>query len=912
MSGRIASYADVHAFLARGGGHPGAPYSVQDCLTLTNGFLSPDLEHARFPESHAAWEELHRSLPHLLANLELLKALETFPVLDASANSLPDEFLGRASCFLGYAVHAAFAVHQALPQQASGTAQAPFAAPVCLDHPWRQVMGRLHRPYVGMTLTDYCYANVTRIDPSRPPSARNLQSAIAMTGSSAEQVSHASVSAVEYAAHWCLGGIDSLYAQKLRLGDNRKNDPGGEAATRAGIRQSLAAITAGILEMARAIQSLDVHRAPPAVWNIVTALWCSTRPGETGFDGTSSPSFGLLDSFFGRRRFDSELGRMTSAQFSGRIPEFQRDVLLAVRHEDFPAMIRSASARWPQEGDFGWTRCLDEYHALLRTHLRKVFSFLEVGRMITGRHTTNGDLHGHMAPAARSCPHHSSAGALPQDFYDAFERAIQERGTTAQIASTVVATSFTASGEVYSVDLTVPSGQPPLYGFPGDHIEVDIPPETAGADGLVRRYSLSSVSPDGRSASLTVARQGSGSRFVIGGAGVPHALTVRLMPSSFRLPADPRVPVALIAGGAGISPFLGFVQARAAIPPEKRGPLLVFLSARTKADCPRYRELTEFASAGVIELHVCYTREAARLTIGEMLQRHRPALLAILNDADGHVFVCGRPGFCLSVQSAIDAMGGTGRNARIQFECFGAGPGQADLPWLSWSTVRQHNHRDSAWIVVAGMVYDVTAYLKHHPGSQELLLIYAGRDATKAFHFAHASHPGVQALLAEMCIGRVPPGESDCMGVRADAVLRTLNSVMLLERLASGEAIIGDDDLLFRRWRARIVTAAWLGHIKDGVLPLLRASLPESAELLQAALANTESILNHVQRLANAKEYERAHEALQSFTGPIVSRLRQAAASPSDLARHGEAMLDHLLDFGCVAASPSAQIIGTA
>lgn len=931
--GRIASYADVHALLESGGRRLSEHYSVQDQLTLSWGFLPQDTQPDGFPASHAAWDQLNRDLPHLLANSDLLEVLEKFPTLDASAASLPDEFLSRASCFLGYAVHAAFATYQSLqPVQAIVTAST-FVTPACLERPWRQVMERLRRPYVGMTLFDYCYLNVRRIDSSRPPTARNLQSAIGMTGTPAERVSQAAVSAVEYAAHWCLQGIDSLYVQKLRMLDHRENHPGGDAKTREAIRQSLATIAAGILEMARCIQSLDVHRAPPAIWNIVTALWCSTRPGEAGFDGTGAPSFGLLDSFFGRREFRSELGRMTKEQLTRRIPEFQRDVLAAVQREDFPSFVRKASAHWPEEGDFGWSRCLAEYHALLRVHLRKVFAFLEVGRMITGRDTTNGGLHEQLLHREKqSSPHCPCAGALPSHFYDTFERAILERGQPADMCSKLLATSVESCPGVFCIHLTVPPHQPPLHAFPGDHIEVHLNPDhTASGSSSFRRYSLSTVSADGRSASLTVARRGVGSHFVIGEPGVPHPLKVRVSPSSFRMPADPSVPVALIAGGVGISPFIGFVEARSAIAPERRGRMIVFLSARVQALSPRYDELAQHAEAGVIELFTCYTRESTRVDIAGLLRLKRQELLTFLNDVDGHVFVCGPSGFCLSVQAAIDEIhtlqGGanTAMNARIVYECFGAPlrthqvhepidlanrPAEhlhesaSELPVIEWAIVRQHNHRDSAWIVIDGIIYDVTAYLRHHPGSEALLLIYAGRDASKAFNFAHSSQPSVQALLENMRIGRVPAAETHAES-SAVAALRTLNSVRLLDELATREAIVENDDLAFRAWRARIVTTSWLGHIKDGILPLLRASLSSyhpgvAPETSAVALSNAETILNCVLRLARSDRFEDARQTLQAFTSPLRAWLLDAATKNTFEAT-SDAILKHLIEFraGC-------------
>jgi hypothetical protein len=54
----------------------------------------------------------------------------------------------------------------------------------------------------------------------------------------------------------------------------------------------------------------------------------------------------LLDCLFRRRQYETEIGHMTHKPFWQRIPEFQRDVLLAVRNEDFPSLIRDACARW--------------------------------------------------------------------------------------------------------------------------------------------------------------------------------------------------------------------------------------------------------------------------------------------------------------------------------------------------------------------------------------------------------------------------------------------------------------------------------------------------------------------------------------------------------------------------------------
>lgn len=55
------------------------------------------------------------------------------------------------------------------------------------------------------------------------------------------------------------------------------------------------------------------------------------------------------------------------------------------------------------------------------------------------------------------------------------------------------------------------------------------------------------------------------------------------------------------------------------------------------------------------------------------------------------------------------------------------------------SEVAKHNSRRSCWVVIGGIVYDLTSYLEWHPGGAKVILQYAGRDATQAFE---PIHPG--------------------------------------------------------------------------------------------------------------------------------------------------------------------------
>jgi cytochrome b involved in lipid metabolism len=47
--------------------------------------------------------------------------------------------------------------------------------------------------------------------------------------------------------------------------------------------------------------------------------------------------------------------------------------------------------------------------------------------------------------------------------------------------------------------------------------------------------------------------------------------------------------------------------------------------------------------------------------------------------------------------------------------------------------IKSHNNSDDLWIVLHGKVYDLTKFLKEHPGGEEVLLNLAGKDGTTCF-----------------------------------------------------------------------------------------------------------------------------------------------------------------------------------
>jgi len=68
--------------------------------------------------------------------------------------------------------------------------------------------------------------------------------------------------------------------------------------------------------------------------------------------------------------------------------------------------------------------------------------------------------------------------------------------------------------------------------------------------------------------------------------------------------------------------------------------------------------------------------------------------------------------------------------------------------------VAKHNTVDDCWIIIKDQVYDVTQFLKKHPGGKRVIVRWAGKDATKVFQSIHAAHL-LQTMAKEYSIGNL-------------------------------------------------------------------------------------------------------------------------------------------------------------
>ncbi|KAG1929677.1 fatty acid desaturase [Pimephales promelas] len=77
----------------------------------------------------------------------------------------------------------------------------------------------------------------------------------------------------------------------------------------------------------------------------------------------------------------------------------------------------------------------------------------------------------------------------------------------------------------------------------------------------------------------------------------------------------------------------------------------------------------------------------------------------------------------------------------------------------TWEEVQKHTKFGDQWIVVERKVYNVSQWVKRHPGGVRILGHYAGEDATEAFTAFHPDLPLVRKYMKPLLIGELEASE---------------------------------------------------------------------------------------------------------------------------------------------------------
>lgn len=79
----------------------------------------------------------------------------------------------------------------------------------------------------------------------------------------------------------------------------------------------------------------------------------------------------------------------------------------------------------------------------------------------------------------------------------------------------------------------------------------------------------------------------------------------------------------------------------------------------------------------------------------------------------------------------------------------------------SWTLedVKKHVKKDDCWIVINSHVYDISHFLTDHPGGPDILLDFAGQDASELFE--RVGHgPKARRMMLPYCVGKIDSASS--------------------------------------------------------------------------------------------------------------------------------------------------------
>lgn len=80
--------------------------------------------------------------------------------------------------------------------------------------------------------------------------------------------------------------------------------------------------------------------------------------------------------------------------------------------------------------------------------------------------------------------------------------------------------------------------------------------------------------------------------------------------------------------------------------------------------------------------------------------------------------------------------------------------------YFTWDEVAQRSGRErERWLVVERRVYDISDFVRRHPGGSRVISHYAGQDATDAFTAFHINQGLVRKYMKSLLIGELAPDQ---------------------------------------------------------------------------------------------------------------------------------------------------------
>ena len=279
---------------------------MNDYITNIHGFLPNTEPLTHMSYSHKTWDNVIAELPYWLEAKKLHTRLTRMPILDASDQALPSVYLERAAMILGYLAHGIAYEHKILHQPGE------IKLPSSIEEPWNTVTKRLGRPFPTLTIYDTVLNNWRITGPRKQElfhknpteiSLEDLEPLVTAFNDKGESIFHLAIVEMEFKAIPMIASIQGIMNGMAETEENYTK-----------VSKYLHVIIQSINNMRKAFAKVSPKIASqtfvdPLVWvNTLAIFTQGFYQGNIGMSGLAVPSFHLLDAFFNRKEFGSELG----------------------------------------------------------------------------------------------------------------------------------------------------------------------------------------------------------------------------------------------------------------------------------------------------------------------------------------------------------------------------------------------------------------------------------------------------------------------------------------------------------------------------------------------------------------------------------------------------------------------------
>jgi cytochrome b involved in lipid metabolism len=304
------------------------------------------------------------------------------PLLDASAEALPDMYLQRAATILGLTAHAFVRLEGSEPLLLKYDRHSDILPP-SLEIPWTEVCKRLGRHETALNAVDAVISNFTTTSSSHSGvMLENLKLLVPTVGTQEEHTFIGIL--VETNAKTVPMLHHIIEAQRAVLAQDSSS-----------LKDVIKNLQFHLKQVTKTVTKIHANRAysahiDPVVWTLTVAnLGIPWVKGTVGSAGTAHPFFHMMDEFTGRHKYESGIGREARI-VRVTFPIHWRRFLDAIASVSVTEYVAASKDR---ELMGLWKTFTSSYHAndgLLGIHRRKVFGFLAVSFRIGRSTTING------------------------------------------------------------------------------------------------------------------------------------------------------------------------------------------------------------------------------------------------------------------------------------------------------------------------------------------------------------------------------------------------------------------------------------------------------------------------------------------------------------------------------------------